>query len=557
MMTLESDPCYHDMTMPTITTTTTTQQSSSSEVKAVSHTSGDIALNPLNHRGSLLSRDVRNYNAMTHATSCTTFPPPPLQSVQQPANISAALGDRLVAVSSNNITRTTTATTDDNEINCHTTTIRHRQDYNNNNNPSCTNRTHPFTDEQLLILAFLSFFSFAIVQMIFAVYVAHSHAMIGDSSVMLLDALTYLFNGYSERRKRHHYDTQYELLQIIQSSPPSPVQQSIQSTTTNENQNDHNIRGISKDTVVDVEDPNTDNDSPELQQQQQQQHVLLALQLRQKVKFLEIVAPSISVLALIVVTVVVTQQAIRTIQSIVSSTRQNRHAAEEPNLYIILFFSIFNLLLDGINMYFFTRPNNVSICSKLSCSCCRQFQKPPSLMMNVTEDDMTDQDVTDFDDRNDNDDRDSIAMQNRLSQQQETNASTPAMSGVDGLLLLQDESFQHKLTKEHHNHHSHSSATTTAARTTTTNTVPTTNMNMCSAYTHVLADTLRSIAVITAVLLALYNDIEPALADATAALIVSFLIALSLIPLIQGLYSNVYELYYVRLQLQQYNQQES
>jgi Co/Zn/Cd efflux system component len=265
---------------------------------------------------------------------------------------------------------------------------------------------------------------------------------------------------------------------------------------------------------------------------------------------LEIVAPSISVLALIVVTVLVTQQAIRTIQSIESpsSIRQNRHTREEPNLYIILFFSIFNLLLDGINMYFFTRPNHLSICSKISffvSSCCRRYQRTPG---NDTEDGMTDQDMTDLDRNDDDDDRDShngIVLQPHP--QPTTKSHTPVMSGGNNLLEL----FPHTHTKEHYTHHSQSSAT---AR--TTKTVPT-NMNMCSAYTHVLADTLRSIAVITAVLLALYNDIEPALADATAALIVSFLIALSLIPLIQGLYNNVYELYHIRSQLQQHSEQDS
>lgn len=62
------------------------------------------------------------------------------------------------------------------------------------------------------------------------------------------------------------------------------------------------------------------------------------------------------------------------------------------------------------------------------------------------------------------------------------------------------------------------------------------NLNMCSAYTHVFADTLRSISVLIAALLAESIDyISPEEADATAAVLVSIIIFLSLIPLFLGL----------------------
>lgn len=58
----------------------------------------------------------------------------------------------------------------------------------------------------------------------------------------------------------------------------------------------------------------------------------------------------------------------------------------------------------------------------------------------------------------------------------------------------------------------------------------------CSAYTHVFADTLRSVAVIIASALAeLFDDVTAEEADAAAALVVSILILLSLVPLFQGL----------------------
>ena len=71
----------------------------------------------------------------------------------------------------------------------------------------------------------------------------------------------------------------------------------------------------------------------------------------------------------------------------------------------------------------------------------------------------------------------------------------------------------------------------------------TTNLNMCSAYTHVFADTLRSIAVIIAAIVAeLVPSITPEVADSTAAIIVSILILLSLVPLGQGLINSCQEL---------------
>ncbi|KAL3920894.1 MAG: hypothetical protein SGARI_006826, partial [Bacillariaceae sp.] len=62
------------------------------------------------------------------------------------------------------------------------------------------------------------------------------------------------------------------------------------------------------------------------------------------------------------------------------------------------------------------------------------------------------------------------------------------------------------------------------------------NLNMCSAYTHVFADTLRSLAVILASLLAEFTStVTSEVADSTAAVVVSALIMLSLLPLFGGM----------------------
>jgi len=66
---------------------------------------------------------------------------------------------------------------------------------------------------------------------------------------------------------------------------------------------------------------------------------------------------------------------------------------------------------------------------------------------------------------------------------------------------------------------------------------PRSNTNMCSAYTHVIADTLRSIAVMIAALLSLENEsVNSEVADASGACVVSVLIFLSVLPLVKGLF---------------------
>ena len=50
-------------------------------------------------------------------------------------------------------------------------------------------------------VAFYSFAIFAIGQMFVAILVARSQAMVGDSSAMVVDSLTYLFNSYAEKIK--------------------------------------------------------------------------------------------------------------------------------------------------------------------------------------------------------------------------------------------------------------------------------------------------------------------------------------------------------------------
>lgn len=69
------------------------------------------------------------------------------------------------------------------------------------------------------------------------------------------------------------------------------------------------------------------------------------------------------------------------------------------------------------------------------------------------------------------------------------------------------------------------------------------NLNMCSAYTHVFADTIRSLTVIVASVTAeVSKQVTPEEADAAAAVVVSAVILLSLVPLFSGLFRTWREL---------------
>mmetsp|Transcript_905 Transcript_905/g.1194 ORF Transcript_905/g.1194 Transcript_905/m.1194 type:complete len:345 (+) Transcript_905:134-1168(+) len=74
------------------------------------------------------------------------------------------------------------------------------------------------------------------------------------------------------------------------------------------------------------------------------------------------------------------------------------------------------------------------------------------------------------------------------------------------------------------------------------------NLNMCSAWTHVCADTMRSVAVLVAAAIATYvPSVDGSKADAVAAVVVSFIIFISLIPLVQGLVLTGVEIRYLKL----------
>uniref|UniRef100_A0A7S3L4V1 Cation efflux protein transmembrane domain-containing protein n=1 Tax=Amphora coffeiformis TaxID=265554 RepID=A0A7S3L4V1_9STRA len=73
------------------------------------------------------------------------------------------------------------------------------------------------------------------------------------------------------------------------------------------------------------------------------------------------------------------------------------------------------------------------------------------------------------------------------------------------------------------------------------------NLNMCSAWTHVCADTLRSVSVLIAAAIAtVFPSVSGALSDSLAAIAVSVIILVSVAPLIQGLIITAVQLYQLK-----------
>lgn len=230
--------------------------------------------------------------------------------------------------------------------------------------------------------------------------------------------------------------------------------------------------------------------------------------------YLEILPPLVSVSTLVVVTIVVTKKAIQVI-----ILDRHRDPSEQliPNVNLMMTFSILNLALDGLNVFCFARAKHL-------------------LGYSTHEDQLSD------DSEGSDEGHDARVSPVKLSRGSGTYSGLdtsdhelaippPPLHGVDD---EEDEDDEEHPPQGHHapsGHHNNA------------------NLNMCSAYTHVFADTLRSIAVIVAAVLAkLVEGITPEVADSVAAVVVSALILLSLIPLGQGLHNSLAELGHIRAQ---------
>lgn len=192
---------------------------------------------------------------------------------------------------------------------CCKETSNHNSNSNNDDDDDGGLQDKP-SNEELLSMAFLTFLTFLICQLIAAVF-AKSEAMLGDSAAMAVDAFTYGFNLVAEQLK-----------------------------------NKLNLE--------------------QLQQRQQQQDQLssssheqfIRLQEREMKKYklyLELIPPVISVTALIGVTSIILKQSIQVL--ILDSTRDILEQTD-PNIIVMGVFSFVNLFVDILNICFFASANH-------------------------------------------------------------------------------------------------------------------------------------------------------------------------------------------------------
>lgn len=155
-------------------------------------------------------------------------------------------------------------------------------------------------------VAFYSFALFALGQMFVAVFIAKSQAMVGDSSAMVIDSLTYLFNSYAEKIKNRS------------------MKESDDDTLS---ESEKDIRRLERT--------------------------------RQRLR-LEILPPLCSVLTLIVLTIYIIADAFNTLAAPYYEVGEDDGSGEndEPDIGVMFFFSALNLGLDIMNVTCFARAKH-------------------------------------------------------------------------------------------------------------------------------------------------------------------------------------------------------
>lgn len=462
------------------------------------------------------------------------------------------------------------------------------------------------SNEFLLKVAFFSFMSFALTQLVFA-FIANSQAMKGDSAAMIVDAFTYLFNWTAERRKHQLDENDTDTENYGDGEQAIDMRNTKASAVgpnpANADYGELPASSIHMSTSTLANHGNgydeTDNVNGNLVQNRE---IIQTRTRRKLVLQLEIVPPILSVCTLAVVTVWVTTKAVAVLRL---DMHRSIDQQDRPNINIMLAFSVFNLGLDALNVFCFARakhlmgysvvvqqqqqdgesnahPHNNQRHNILVDDCHHDHhhhsnkngakhsllidknsnnknghrvgsanQRHRGRLDRCEEGGLCDavstdassiiplhstNDDCDNDDNNDNVINDDLQQTNADGKQENRTVHQrddlhhkhlALQSNSVGHGKIIDPANPHRQHRDEHDDDGDEGA----------------NLNMCSAYTHVFADTLRSIAVIIAAITAeLVSTVTPEEADATAAIIVSVLIALSLIPLVQGLVRSVGEL---------------
>jgi Co/Zn/Cd efflux system component len=356
----------------------------------------------------------------------------------------------------------------------------HQRDGPNGEELAVTAETHIPSNERILGFAFWTFLIFTLTQIAFA-FIAGSHAMIGDSVAMLVDSVTYLFNYFAERKK-HQFDAAAALREDDDSDDPIQAERICKRNR------------------------------------------------RKMVLELEILTPTISVTALMTLTMVVMTQAI---QLLLQDLHRSASEQQVPNIKIMLAFSLSNLVLDFLNIFCFARAKHLmgySTKVKGETSWDESHREQMSTNADSGKLAISVEDVTAA----------------RMQQQSMRSDARETMSSTDSnyvAIVHSDHSENANDPSEHMIDSRSNQRPVDSHQPRGHHEDDETNLNMCSAYTHVFADTLRSVAVLVAAVVALLGpNVTPEVADSFASVVVSLLILFSLVPLIHGLIRSVSEL---------------
>lgn len=353
------------------------------------------------------------------------------------------------------------------------------------------------TNEFVLNVAFITFMGFLIIEAVFAI-IANSQSMLADAMAMSVDAFTYLFNLMAERLKSKHDDN-----------------------ASHHSYGAHD--GMAKDDEM----------------------MMRQKMLNRKIKklYLELVPPLISVVALISVSIYAFLGAIETIVNHKPHPKHENTGEEgETNVSVMFLFSTANLLLDIVNMAFFAKLKHFV----------------HALSNTLVGSHETDTPQHEGDSPNSNDDthqKETTHLLKKADPQSKRQQSFPSNYNTnqnsennnnhdDDTNKIPSEINIESIQRisQHHLHQQKSDKEDRCSNG-TEDSDKVLNLNMCSAYTHVMADTMRSITVLIVSGLAYcVESVDDDLADAAGAVIVSIIIAISLGPLLLGIFSTWSEL---------------
>lgn len=301
----------------------------------------------------------------------------------------------------------------------------------------------------LLNVAFYSFALFALGQIFVSIFLAKSAAMVADSSAMMIDSLTYLFNSYAERIK-------------------------------NKSLNESDDETLSED----------DREQRRLGRTRQR-------------LWLEILPPLCSVLTLIALTICVIVDAVGTLMEPYNVGLDDGTVStdNDPNIGMMFFFSALNLGLDILNVSCFARAKHAFGFAVIDKDRHRYMLAYDGSLHNSFADGLKGE-------------CSEVDLSGLANDEENITASYRSISEEN------IKSSQSNLNEQRPN-----------------DLRPEINLNMCSAYTHVFADTLRSIAVLLAAGLSYTFSVgAPTFVDAIASLAVSVIILCSLGPLLRGIF---------------------